>query len=96
MSHLLSRVGGQGGLGGFLTRKSMTLEGDAKALRASAGEGEATEVSEARSQRAPWEEKAHARVHAPKTVRGGEALAERVHLRSAEAFTSVVKHSVPR
>jgi len=52
-SHLLSRGDGHGGLGGFFAQKSNSFGN-------SVIEEEATEVSEARSQQAPWEENAHA------------------------------------
>jgi hypothetical protein len=68
-SHHLSRGDGHGGLGGFLTRKARCSKEhkasrSAKALRHSAEEEDATEVSEARLQWAPWEEDSHAPIHA--------------------------------
>lgn len=51
------------------TREGKTAERRAKARRDLVKEGEATEVSEARSKRAPWEENAHALVaRAPETM----------------------------
>jgi len=74
-------------------------EGCAKALRNSAQEGEATEVSEARS--ISWRRGkttptlgAHAPVTVRQATRGN--MAARVQHRSAEAFAGVVKHPVPR
>jgi hypothetical protein len=64
-----------------------------------AQEGVATEVSEAWSEQAPWEENAHALAITPQTWGGageGQQKAARVSHRSAEAFSSAVKHSVPR
>jgi len=87
--------------GKAITLARAKAEGDAKALRHSAEEGEATEVSEARS--VSWRRGkktptlgAHARGR--KTVRnpGAKQLAAHVQQRSAEAFASVVKHSVPQ
>jgi hypothetical protein len=90
--------------GGFLTwngekaRKGKSREGRAKALTDdSAEEGEATEVSEARSQWAPWGEKTHARELPHREAReNSRGKAACVQLRSAEAVMSAVKHSVPR
>lgn len=56
-------------------------------------------MSEARSVAAPWEEDAHALVTSQvawRRARRLETQAECAELRSAEAVTSVVKHSVPR
>jgi len=56
-------------------------------------------VSEAWSEQAPWEENAHALALTPRTRGGaseGQQKAARVSHRSAEAFSSAVKHSVPR
>ena len=62
-SQPLSRAAGQGGLGVFLTQElaSESSRRSAKAVQSSAEEGEATGMSEARWNRAPWEENAHAR-----------------------------------
>jgi hypothetical protein len=54
-------------------------------------------VSEARSQWAPWGEKTHARELPHREMReNSRGKAACVQLRSAEAFMSAVKHSVPR
>jgi len=60
-------------------------------------EEEATEVSEARSQWAPWGDNTHARELLHREMREnsrGKAACVQL-LRSAEAFASAVKHSVP-
>jgi len=85
--------------GKAITLARAKAEGDAKALRHPAEEGEATEVSEARSvswRRGKKTPTLGAHVRGRKTVREPGQLAARVQQRSAEAFASVVKHSVPQ
>jgi len=53
-------------------------------------------VSEARSQWAPWVDNTHARELPHRKTREIQEARQRVSkLRSAEAFSSAVKHSVP-
>ena len=84
--------------GKAITLARAKAEGDAKALRHSAQEEEATEVSEARL--VSWrrgKKTPTLGAHAPETVRRRRGnMAARVQRRSAEAFASAVKHSVPR
>jgi hypothetical protein len=85
-SHRLSRGGGDGSLGGSLHARS-AREGVPNGRQ----EGEATGMSEARSQRAPWEESR------PRSLRAGRRDSRFVSdCRSAEAVSGVVKRSVPR
>lgn len=107
-SHRLSRVGGHGDLGGFLTRETIAKgspelerrKAERRPCRHSAEEGEATEVSEARS--VGWRRGSKMPTlgaHAPSKDDAAQQrgnMAARVQQRSAEAFSGVVKHSVPR
>jgi hypothetical protein len=75
------------------------LAGRAKALPRLRGRGRGDRgVRGLIVQQAPWEKNAHALVLIPRTrgVKAGGKQAARVLLRSAEAFTGAVKHSVPR
>jgi len=86
--------------GKAITLARAKAEGDAKALRHPTEEEEATEVSEARS--VGWRRGSKMPTlgaHAPSKDDAAQQrgnMAARVQQRSAEAFSGVVKHSVPR